>query len=152
MDESALDRPLPCIEGFTVSRFARIDGRCRGRDRDECNAPRFKAKQMLGNDVAGAAIVDANEIVVASPRVRRDRSIEQDDGNPGVVERAGDPLVDVVRIARTLKRCNKYSGYAAIDVLAAQLPGALLFRHAGGAAPDERMFTRDWRGHHALTD
>ena len=91
-------------------------------------APR---QQVLGDDVAGAPVVDADEIVVAAARIGHDRAIEQDDGNAGVVERLRDARVDVVFFRRELERREEHAGDAAVDVLPAQVPGASSFEPGG---------------------
>lgn len=54
-------------------------------DGDEDNTLRSEAQQLFGDAIAGAAVVDADQIVDAAFGVRADRPIQQDERNAGFV-------------------------------------------------------------------
>ena len=105
-------------------------------------------------DVAGATVVDADEIVVAATRIGKRGTIEEHDRNPRGVERLDDPQVDIVLMASLLERREEDTGHASIDVLAAHLPGPLFLGAAAPirAAPHQGVLTGERRTHHPLTD
>ena len=54
------------IERFAVAGCARVDRRRGVGQRDEREPPGAERQQVLGDDVAGAAVVDADEVVMAA--------------------------------------------------------------------------------------
>ena len=77
---------------------------------------------MLGDDVAGPAVVDADEVVMPALRIGHDRAVEKDDGDAGLVQRARDAGIDVVFFRRELERREEHTRDPALDVLPAQPP------------------------------
>ena len=116
------------IERFAEAGRARVDRRRGIGQRDECHPPRAKRQQVLGDDVAGPAVVDADEVVMPAPRIGHDRAVEKDDGDAGVVEGARDARVDVVFFRRELERREEHARDAAFDVLPAQPPRVVRLR------------------------
>ena len=119
MHEFALDRRVPRVERFAVARCPCLHGGRRTRDGHERNPPRSKPQQVLGDAIAGAAVVDADQIVHAAFRVRDDRAIQHDDRNAGVVERSRNLPVDGVLARRQFERREEDAGHPALDVLTA---------------------------------
>src|SRR5262245_3818067 len=95
MNERAFDRNLPRVESFPIASLARADGCGRIRHCHEGDSSRSKSQHVLGDDIASATVIDADKIVMTASGVGNDRAIEQDNRNPGVVESARDPLVDI---------------------------------------------------------
>jgi hypothetical protein len=108
MHERAIDGRVPCVERLAVSGLASVD--CRGgvRKRHERDSSTPELQQVLRHHVAGAAVVDAYQIMVAALRIRRDRPVEQHDRNPCRVERLRDLAVHVVFAGGELERGEEY--------------------------------------------
>jgi hypothetical protein len=148
------------MERFPVAGLACFDGGGGVADADEPDPPRSQPQEVLGDEVPGAPVVDADEVVVPAPRVGDDRPVEQDDRDARVVEGLRDAAVDLVLRGRELERREEDARHLPVDVMAAELPGALFLGQAfalravlaGHAAPDERMLAGERRRHHALAD
>ena len=142
------------IESLAVPGLARIDGRGCVRKADEDDTPTAEIQQMLGDHVTRTAIVDAHQIMLRVLGVGHDRTIEQHDRDPCLVERAQDAAIHLVLGGRELDRCEEHARHAALDVLPAQAQRARLIGGCLGrrASPDQRMSARERGRHHALTD
>ena len=79
--------------------------------------------EMGGDDVAGPAIVDADEIVSTALRVWDDVAVQQDDRDVRGDEQFGDALVDAIFVAGQLEGGEEYAGHLLGDPLLAQLAG-----------------------------
>ena len=86
-DPSPIDGRVERVERFTISRFALVNGRCPSVRTDKRHAPRAERQQVLRHHVSCTTIVDADEIVTVSVRVRRHPAVEQHDRNTRCVER-----------------------------------------------------------------
>src|SRR5438552_9314792 len=136
-----------------VTRLALIDGRGGVLGANEKNAPASEAQQMLRDDVSGTAIVDTNEVMTSSLRIRNEGAIQQDHGNSRLIERADNSSVVLVLGGRQFQRREEDPGDLALDVLQAQFPGSFLLRPLSrGGAPEERVPARSRGSHHALPD
>ena len=64
--QRAVDRDVPRVQRLAIAGLARVDRGGGVRERDERDPPRAEPQQVLGDDVAGAPVVDADQIVVAA--------------------------------------------------------------------------------------
>src|SRR2546421_10516941 len=141
------------VQCLPVPRFALIDGRGGVLGANEKNAPTSEAQEMLRDDVSGTTIVDADEVMTSSLRVRNEGTIQKDHGNSSRIEGADNSSVVLVLRRREFQRREEDSGDLALDVLQAQFPGSFLLRPLSrGGAPEERVPARSRGGHHALPD
>jgi hypothetical protein len=69
-------------------------------------------EEVLRGEVSGAPVVDANEVVAAALRERKDTTVEEDDRNLRLVERFDDLLIGVVIFRARLKRF----GFAEVSI------------------------------------
>ena len=115
VDECAVNRRVPRVQRFTIAGFARVDGRGRFGKTDKRDAPAPEAEQMLGDDVAGTPVVDADQIMMAALRIRDHRPVEQDDWNARLVQRVRDPPVHVVLLIGQFERRQEHAGDLTLD-------------------------------------
>ncbi len=109
LHQGRVDRGTRRIEGLAIPRGARVHRR-RGIGRgDECQPPCAALQQVLGDHVAGAAIVDADQIVMPPLRIGLHGAIEQDDGDARGVERRRDLLVHAVFRGGHLERREEHA-------------------------------------------
>src|SRR5713101_10206832 len=109
---------------------------------------------MVRNDVAGAAVVDSNEIVAAASRVGIDAAVQQDDRSAGLHERSHNFFVQFILRRGEFKRREENSGDATFDVLSAKPSSAKFFSllaRAGGS-PEQSVAFVIAGLRHALTD
>src|SRR5207244_13479281 len=97
LNRSAPEGHLVRVESLAVPGLARIDGRGCVRKADEDDTPTAEIQQMLGDHVTRTAIVDAHQIMLRVLGVGHDRTIEQHDRDPCLVERAPDAAMHLVR-------------------------------------------------------
>ena len=83
------------------------------------NQPAAAAPQQVrGDRITGSTIVDSNQIVRAAIRICHQVPVQQNHGDPGLVERVRDAAVDGVLLRGQFKRCKEY----ARDFFRDQLP------------------------------
>jgi len=97
------------VQCLPVTRFALIDGRGGVLGANEKNAPTSEAQQMLRDDVSGTAIVNANEVMTSSLRIRNEGAIQQDHGNSSLIEGADNSSVVLVLGGRQFQRREEHS-------------------------------------------
>ena len=85
-DEPRRDFGAVHVQRLAVAGEACVNRRRRVAKTRERDAPRAQLEQMLGHAIAGAAIVDADEIVLIAMAVRTRAPIQQHDRNAGLVE------------------------------------------------------------------
>ncbi len=96
------------------------------RSSDEDHPTASALEEMVGDRVAGAPIVDADQIIPAAIGVRYEVPVEEDDGDAGLVQRVGDTTVDGVFLPCEFQRREKDAGYFFGDELTAGLCRLLL--------------------------
>src|SRR5205814_2991530 len=67
------------------------------------------------DDVSGTTIVDANEVMTCSLRVRNEGAIQKDHGNSSLIEGADNSSVVLVLGGRQFQRREEHSGDPALD-------------------------------------
>lgn len=81
---------------FTIAGNAGINSGRGSGAANEDNSPASAAEQMRRNRVSGTAVVDSNQIVTAAFGIGKQVAIQQNDGDPGLVENFADGAVDRV--------------------------------------------------------
>ena len=66
---------------------------------------------MGSDDVTRSVIIDANQIILASLRVRDQVAIEKNHRDPGSIERLCDAAIDRVLLRRQFQRREKHPGH-----------------------------------------
>src|SRR5882762_3201154 len=151
--QGAIELHTGRVQCLAVTGFALIDGRSGVFGANEQNAPTSEAQEMLRDDVSGTTIVNANEVVTSSLRIRNEGPIQKDDGNSRLIEGADNSAVALILERCQFQRREKDSGDLALDVLHTQFPGSFLLRPlCGGGAPHQRVPACSWGGHHAFPD
>ena len=154
MHEALLYPKVIGEQGFAKADDACLHGRGDTHAGNKENAAATLARQMIRGEVPGAAIVDADEIVVASLRERKNAAVEQDHWNLRFVQRFHDRVIGAAPRSRDFERREKDPGNSALDELLAEAPGLLFFCGAGGigAAPEQTVIGYFGRVGHSLTN
>ena len=126
---------------LTVAADTGIHRRRRSRPSDEDDATAAGFQKVCGDGVAGPAVVDADQVVLAAVRIGHQIAIEQHQGNAGAVEDAGDASIDRVFLAGELERCEEHARHLLLDELRAGLGRLFLDvrRIRQRAAPEQRV-------------
>jgi hypothetical protein len=111
-----------------VSGFPGFDRSRRILDGDKNNPPDPEAQQVFRDSIAGAPVIDADQVVSTSFRVGDDGAIQQDERDTRIVECLRDLPVDGVLTGRQFERREEDTRHSPVDVLATELPRAFLFR------------------------
>jgi hypothetical protein len=154
--ESGIDGKAAHEEGFAVAGDALIDGGCCTGVAEKGDAAGAESEKVLGGGEAGAAVVDANEIVMAAAGVGEEVAIEEDDGDAGFVEGFNNPCVGEVVGAEGFEGGEENARDFAGDILAAKLERMVLagagFVASDGATPEEGVLASLGGVGHSLAD
>jgi hypothetical protein len=114
----------------------------------------FRSLSFDGVSTSTIGPVNDDEICPVSGLVFDATRVRVDNGMMQFIGKCHDVTLRDSLIVNAFASDLHYVRDTALDVLAAQLPGAILFRRAGAgdAAPQERMRARQRRRHHALAD
>jgi hypothetical protein len=110
---------------------------------------------MAGDETAGAAIVDADQIEGGAVGIITYATVEQDYGDFGVMEEFDDGGVDGILFGETFEGSEEDAGNAALHVVGAELHGLvfLAFDFMMGRIPPEQGVVAGASGTgHALAD
>ena len=66
---------------------------------------------MGGDDITRSVVIDANQVIPASLRVRDQIAIEKNHRDPGFIERLCDAAIDRVLLRRQFQRREEHAGH-----------------------------------------
>ena len=111
-------------------------------------------QQVLRRDIAGAAVVDAHQVVRRSAGIRHDAAVEQDDRDVGAFQAIHDCQIGIAGSVAGLQGAKKTPLTLRRDKLIAEFQGLVRSRSecGRGIAPQQRVTDRLRRGGDAAAD
>ena len=97
------------LQGFAVPQRSSVNGWRGSWASEEHDAPASGIHEVRGNDVAGSAVVNADEIVFAAFRIGDKIAVQQHDRYGGGVEFIDDKLIQGIPLRRQLERREEYA-------------------------------------------